>query len=973
MANQQLLEESKDEHRPLEYCLRKYLLLLAIMVATVTYAAGFNPPGGVWQNTEAGHLAGESIIRDTYYPRYLVFFYCNAAAFALSIVVIILILILAVVHEKEEIWISMIPLRVAMMLDLLGLVGAYAAGTSRGVLKAKNACVLVAVFVYMAVQVVLTSFSEKSQLFRCTGDSKKKEAKGQLESADGKGEINKEEEKERRRKLLLLLATFVMSITYLAGLSAPGGYWDSSKEGHIAGDPVMREHHSIRLKAFFTFNAIAFVMSLLIIMLLLDKQLVIPLLKGKNQNKTSPVRTFVLKAYIFIAFVGLAGAYATGSSRECDTTIYVGSLVLAVLACIIVLKAIISCQTYSNDRSNNVEEQTSTGNCRAQINTSNGGAESLSSNGGAESVSSNGGAESVSSNARAQPTTTNGGEETKTSNAGAQKNTRNADFMDKAQSLVVLLSTLVATVAYQAGLVPPGGVWQDNWNGHEAGDSILLSMQPERYRVFFYCNSIAFAASLVIIILVQYKPILKLRVLQFAMILDLFGLIGAYSSGSCRDVTTSIYVIALAGAVLIYVVIHVLFVTLEDEDIRKEGREDRKLEDKRRKRLLLFAVLCVTLTYQAGLTPPGGFWLMDDEFGHHAGDPVLFYNYPRRYKAFFYCNSMSFMSSIALIILLVNPNLYRPAIRSYALSVCTAVGMFALLCAYAAGSTQHLKTSIYIFGLVLLVFFIMIVLLIYSYWRQKRTNSHNKEDTEKGKSPGTQNEDITKQDSKTVKPTGTKSDVEMEEDDITAKSTKLKENDSTGKSSEIEDEGEAKQNRLEHSIERAKQETATESPKKEDKSKKKHATRKYLMLLGVLAASVTYQAGLNPPGGVWQGNSNDHAAGNPVMHDKKRYRYLIFFYSNSTSFVASIVVIILLLPEKLLGEAWSLNVMNITIVLDLLGLLLAYMAGSRMRLQSSGYFVVFVIGALGFAAIHKIWSYLQRKRNDQHRLLDQPR
>ncbi|XP_052158301.1 uncharacterized protein LOC127776018 [Oryza glaberrima] len=885
MANQQSLEEPKDEGRPLEYCLRKYLLLLAIMVATVTYAAGFNPPGGVWQNTEAGHLAGDSIIRDTYYPRYLVFFYCNAAAFALSIVVIILIFILAVVHDKRGLWISMIPLRVAMVLDLLGLMMAYAAGTSRGVLKARNACVLVAIFVYMAVQVVLTLFPEKPELPRCTDDGKK-------------------EAKERRRKLLLLLATFVMSITYQAGLSAPGGYWDNSKEGHTAGDPVMREHHSIRLKAFFAFNAIAFVMSLLIIMLLLDKQLVIPLLKGKNQNKTSPVRTFVLKAYIFIALVGLAGAYAIGSSRESDTTIYVGSLVFAVLACIIVLKAIISCQTDSNERSNNVEAQTSTG---------------------------------------------NGGEETKTSNVGAQKNTRNAEFMDQAQSLVVLLSTLVATVTYQAGLVPPGGVWQDNWIGHEAGDSILLSMQPERYRVFFYCNSIAFAASLVIIILVQYKPILKLRVLQFAMILDLFGLIGAYSAGSCRDVTTSIYVIALAGAVLIYVVIHVLFITLEDEEMGKEGREkDQKLEDKRRKRLLLFAVLCVTLTYQAGLTPPGGFRLMDDEFGHHAGDPVLFYNYPRRYNAFFYCNSMSFMSSIALIILLVNPNLYRPAIRSYALSVCTAVGMFVLVCAYAAGSTQHLKTSIYIFGLVALVFFVMIVLVIYSYWR---------------KSSATQNEDITKQDTKTVKPTGTKSDVGMEdnitadvgiEDNITAKSTEL------GKSSEIEDKCEDKQNRSNNSIERAKQETAIESPKKEDKSKKKHATRKYLMLLGVLAASVTYQAGLNPPGGVWQGNSNGHAAGNPVMHDNKRYRYLIFFYSNSTSFVASIVVIILLLPEKLLGEAWSLHVMNITIVLDLLGLLLAYMAGSRMRLQSSGYFVVFVIGALGFAAIHKIWSLIRK-------------
>jgi hypothetical protein len=152
------------------------------MAATVTYAAGFNPPGGVWQDTEAGHLAGDSIIRDTHYPRYLVFFYCNAAAFAMSIVVIIIIFILAVVHEKKGLWISMIPLRVAMVLDLLGLVGAYAAGTSRGVLKAKNACVLVAIFVYMAVQIVLTSFpgivlkckrnaSGIQIVFSCTGNA----------------------------------------------------------------------------------------------------------------------------------------------------------------------------------------------------------------------------------------------------------------------------------------------------------------------------------------------------------------------------------------------------------------------------------------------------------------------------------------------------------------------------------------------------------------------------------------------------------------------------------------------------------------------------------------------------------------------------------------------------------------------------------------------------------------------------------
>jgi ABC-type transport system involved in multi-copper enzyme maturation permease subunit len=135
------------------------------MVATVTYAAGFNPPGGVWQNTEAGHLAGESIIRDTYYPRYLVFFYCNAAAFVLSIIVIILILSLAIAQEKKNFWIPMLPLRVAMVKDLLGLVGAYAAGTSRAVLKPRNAWVLAVIFVYMVIQLVLTSLSS------CTGDA----------------------------------------------------------------------------------------------------------------------------------------------------------------------------------------------------------------------------------------------------------------------------------------------------------------------------------------------------------------------------------------------------------------------------------------------------------------------------------------------------------------------------------------------------------------------------------------------------------------------------------------------------------------------------------------------------------------------------------------------------------------------------------------------------------------------------------
>uniref|UniRef100_A0A453PXC1 PGG domain-containing protein n=2 Tax=Aegilops tauschii subsp. strangulata TaxID=200361 RepID=A0A453PXC1_AEGTS len=51
-----------------------------------------------------------------------------------------------------------------------------------------------------------------------------------------------------------------------------------------------------------------------------------------------------------------------------------------------------------------------------------------------------------------------------------------------------------------------------------------------------------------------------------------------------------------------------------------------------------------------------------------------------------------------------------------------------------------------------------------------------------------------------------------------------------------------------------------------------HARRKYLMLLGILVASVAYQAGLEPPSGAWQSSGNGYEAGDPVMHNNMRPR-----------------------------------------------------------------------------------------------------
>lgn len=156
-----------------------------------------------------------------------------------------------------------------------------------------------------------------------------------------------EEEKNRRRKVLMLLATFVMSVAYVAGLSAPGGYWERNQEEgrhHAdAGDPVLWVHHSVRLRAFFGCNTTSFVASLLIIMLLLDQKQKIIFLPLDMKRKAVPGRAHMLYAYITIALVGLVGAYVAGSCRHSDTTIYALSLVAAVLICIGILKVVLGC------------------------------------------------------------------------------------------------------------------------------------------------------------------------------------------------------------------------------------------------------------------------------------------------------------------------------------------------------------------------------------------------------------------------------------------------------------------------------------------------------------------------------------------------------------------------------------------------------------------------------------------------------
>uniref|UniRef100_A0A0D9XI43 PGG domain-containing protein n=1 Tax=Leersia perrieri TaxID=77586 RepID=A0A0D9XI43_9ORYZ len=869
-----------------EYQLRKYLLLLATLVATVTYIAGLNLPGGVWQDTQSQHPVGDPILPDAYRQRYLAFYYCNATAFAASLVVCLLLLVL----DKQSSNIAAV-LRVVMVLDLLGLMGAYAAGSCRDLFTTIYSVVILStVFVYILAAFFIFVISKLPTKKNINYDEKDKS--------------NPDENKlEELREVLMLLTTFIVTITYVAGLNPPGGFWGNTEADHLVSFPILQKHHPQRYQAFFICNTTAFVASLLIIILLVDKKL----------SRLSP-RFVALYVFIIIALFGLVGAYTAGSSREHDNTAYVIGLGIAVLAYIF-LQVAITKAIHRGMKNKSCSQVLLTASCVASK------------------------CQQMIQSLFFVCTK----KDTKDESRGIEHD----QALEKARDLVMLLATLVASITYQAGLDPPGGLWPDDRDGHMGGDSVLLTTHPTRYKVFFYSNSAAFVVSLVVIMMVESRFLFRRHTLEAAMLMDLFGLICAYAAGSCRDVSTSIYVVSLAGVVLVYVVIHIIFFTLDYKD--KPG--DIEEMDNKREVLLLLAILTATLTYQAGLTPPGGFWSANDKSGHYAGFPVLLDNYPHRYKTFFYCNTASFMVSMALILLLVNPNLYRLGIRCYALYVCSVVGMFSLVGAYVAGSSRHLRTSIYVLVLAIAVFaFVIMQVLI--FWRKRKNSSHSNENANKLSTDGTGSL-VVKTSYKGGYQSYQQGDDEIHEtrNELMAQGSAFDQGQGGTITMDVPSTpggSSTSQNSFEQAA----------SNKSNRSGSRKKELREYLMLLGILAANITYQAGLKPPGGLWQDDKrNVHDAGDPILHGTNKHRYLAFFYSNSTSFMASIVVIVLLLPSTLHSHQLPLWPMHTAILLDMLGLLAAYAAGSNRDMETTMKVIALIIPVLAYIAAYPALSF----------------
>ncbi|KAL2517920.1 Ankyrin repeat family protein [Abeliophyllum distichum] len=81
--------------------------------------------------------------------------------------------------------------------------------------------------------------------------------------------------------------------------------------------------------------------------------------------------------------------------------------------------------------------------------------------------------------------------------------TRPIKWLTKKRDAIMVVAILIATMAFQAGVTPPGGVWQDNAtdNSHKAGEAVMAHIHPKMYKNFIRANTIAFVSSLSTILL----------------------------------------------------------------------------------------------------------------------------------------------------------------------------------------------------------------------------------------------------------------------------------------------------------------------------------------------------------------------------------------------------------------------------------------------------------------------------------------
>lgn len=102
----------------------------------------------------------------------------------------------------------------------------------------------------------------------------------------------------------------------------------------------------------------------------------------------------------------------------------------------------------------------------------------------------------------------------------SQKNRE--DWLDKKRNTLMVVASLIATMAFQVGTNPPSGVWQEDSDDTDppqiAGYAVMAYNHPTLHHIFLISNTVGFVSTLsIILLLISGLPFLKHRVYTWIM------------------------------------------------------------------------------------------------------------------------------------------------------------------------------------------------------------------------------------------------------------------------------------------------------------------------------------------------------------------------------------------------------------------------------------------------------------------------
>ncbi|KAF7081429.1 hypothetical protein CFC21_085367 [Triticum aestivum] len=138
--------------------------------------------------------------------------------------------------------------------------------------------------------------------------------------------------------------------------------------------------------------------------------------------------------------------------------------------------------------------------------------------------------------------------------------------------------------------------------------------------------------------------------------------------------------------------------------------------------------------------------------------------------------------------------------------------------------------------------------------------------------------------------------------------------------------------------------------------------RAWLLLLTSLVATVTFTAGLAPPGGFWDADdrANRHIADTSIMRDKFPRMYLVFYYSNTTAFFTSLMIIGMLAKNVYNKETVVLKNRFFVALVGLCFMTLgtSYITGTWVSPRGGVYNIVMFVVVICYMTMHWVLDFI---------------